>query len=476
MSKLLANTKLQHRIELIFKLLFLVYTMLSFNNVFYGSSIISVVLWPTAFLGALLLLWRLTQYKNFYRMPALGAMIAFLLSFSLSMLLNHQYGFKDNFIVLIYLVFYFLMFYLTDDRRSKEDTKKEFLFFAWVIVIYMAVCTIAGLVEMFMGYSHIYTTGTDDYEVIAGFMWGRLWGVFLDPNVAGILCIFSCFYSVYLIRYYRKKLPLQILLGINIAIQVVYIAFTDSRTALVSTLGGVAACLFVYQLYHKPLKFSKVALNVVISLVVATAIAILPTIVLKGYNELAEQLSNNQNSTSDNSSLPAIERNYSLDGDVSNRRFEIWGSGFEIFKEEPIFGTSYYGIRPYAEDHLPDTYIINNSQTDFRNLHNEVVNIAVSQGVIGLAALAWMCISILVYFFRRIRKIRQEDIGVVSILMGALVTAVCSVMFLSAGMFYFNAPGTPMFWLMLGYLMHIVRKSSQEEAAPDQLKGDRSHG
>ncbi|OTO76647.1 O-antigen ligase family protein [Enterococcus sp. 12E11_DIV0728] len=49
--------------------------------------------------------------------------------------------------------------------------------------------------------------------------------------------------------------------------------------------------------------------------------------------------------------------------DISNNRFNLWKSAFEIFKETPIFGTSPRGLIPFAQKNMPDTLIGKNGQS-----------------------------------------------------------------------------------------------------------------
>ena len=460
MKRLLDNVKLQGTLEIIFKFLFLLYTMISFNSILFGNRVISFVLWPTLLLGTVLVLWRLIKYKDYYRMPGLPAMFLFLASFIVSMLIYLRYDAKNNFITLIYLSFYFLLLYLIDEKRDLEKLKKEFRFFAWIFVIYMAICVAVSLTQMFVGYSYVYKVQPDNYEVITGFIWGRLWGVFLDPNVASVMAVIACYFSVYFFFHY-KKIVLKVIMVINVIFQVFYIAFTDSRTALVSIFASLFVGLFIYFWYKWESRFINFIKATAIALLAALIVAGIPHYTLLAYNSIASNV--NISSSSGDQDIPTVERNYDLEGDVSNRRFEIWKSALEIFEKTPVFGTSYYGIRPFAREYVPNTYIINNDQVDFRNMHNEIINVATAQGTLGLIALFWMGASILIFILKRFRKIEKKDFNMVCLLFTCIVCLACSAMFVSAGMFYYSAPSTVLFWMLLGYLVFTIKKSSVKD-------------
>lgn len=450
-------------LELIFKCMFLMYTMVSFNSILFGSRMISFILWPTLFLGAGLILWRLIKYKNYYRAPALPAMFLFLASFAASMLLHLQYEFKNNFINLIFLAFYFLLFYLNDENRDLQQIKKEIRFIAWIFIAFMTISVAISLVQMFTGYSHMSIVNDDNYEVITGFRWGRLWGVFLEPNVAAVMAVIACFFSVYFFVHY-KNIILKVILAINVVLQMLYIAFSDSRTAIVSIFGSIFLGVFAFLWYNHKAGVLNFVKATAIALIVALVAAAMPHSTVLAYNAVVNDIEANNNTdiVEQNPEMPTVDRTYDLDEDISNRRFEIWKSAVGIFKKTPVFGTSFCGIRPFARENLPDTYIINNDQTDFRGMHNEVLNVAVSQGIVGLTALLWMCVAILIFLLKRFRKVQKQNINMACLLLACVFCFVCSIMFTSAGVFYYSAPGIPLFWMLLGYLVFIVKKSSAE--------------
>ena len=78
------------KIELIFKIMFIIYVILSSNNLTYGKNVISYVMWPMILLGCILLLYRIFNWKRYIKMPLLPIFVCFAGSFLLSMLINYQ--------------------------------------------------------------------------------------------------------------------------------------------------------------------------------------------------------------------------------------------------------------------------------------------------------------------------------------------------------------------------------------------------
>ena len=81
-----------------------------------------------------------------------------------------------------------------------------------------------------------------------------------------------------------------------------------------------------------------------------------------------------------------IDRGYDLSGDISNRRFDIWKSGLEIFARRPWLGTTFCGFLPFAQEHMPETYIVSNDYLQMTTLDNDFVNLLVSNGIIAFVA------------------------------------------------------------------------------------------
>ena len=74
--------------------------------------------------------------------------------------------------------------------------------------------------------------------------------------------------------------------------------------------------------------------------------------------------------------------------DVSNGRLALWESSVEIWSASPILGTGYNSFLPFVREHVPQSYVINNSQGAYVSLHNEYINILVYQGVLGFGLFA----------------------------------------------------------------------------------------
>lgn len=464
-KKIVNNEKLQDIFEIIAKLSFLLYTMLGFNSVAYGHKIVSVVMWPSFLLCAAVIGWRVLRFRQYYKMPGLIAMLLFLVSHGISMLLNHQYDLKGNIILMIYLVIFFLLFYVYPLKKEPEKARLELEIIAVFFIVYALIGSIASIYMLATGYSSVIQVGFDNYKVISGFRGGRLWGVFLEPSRASLMMMIAVSFLVYFISR-TKKLWLKILCAVAVVPMFIYVVFSDSRTTVVSIFFAALAGTVAFVITGNTKKVVKTVCKLAVCLIISVAVAASPVVAKDAYNAIAESVIEAQEENkdvkedpSDESTvkIPEIKRNYDLSGDISNRRFDIWKSGFEMFIEHPVFGYSYNGIRPYAMEKMPDTYIISNGSELFSNFHNEVINIITAQGIVGFLIFAALVIIIVLILFKNYQKIEDTDRKAFAVMMSVIFGLSSGAMFGSL-MLYASTAASPMFWLCLGYMIYLLKR------------------
>lgn len=449
------NNIKNHKMEIVFKIWFLLYTMLSVCNLIYGKQIISFVMWPMICLGGVVILIRLIHFKEYLQMKGTLILLFFTMSFLISIVINHEYGLKDNLITLSFWCFYFFILYTRTPNESRETWNREFEILGYVYVVYTTIGFMLSLVMFFMEYSHVYTNQRG-YEVAAGFIWGRLWGVFIDPNSAAVMATVAICFILYFWKKTCNKL-LHCIMCIDIVISILYIAFSDSRTGRVC-LGTI---IFTYILFNGLYKKRESGLRAKVGIWgIAFAVGIMGFYLPKGISSLYNviQLENSENNKEEDVNL--VERGYDIETDISNRRFQIWESGIEIFFDSPVVGVTFGGMREYAEDNLPETYIVNNDYKDFNTLDNDYLNVITSQGVLGLVFMLLFVGIVLITIFKRIMVLEPENfrIGIICLMIVASISV--SALF-RAAMFYHSSPNANIFWSVLGILMLIVREKRE---------------
>lgn len=464
-------------IEYIFMAFFLLYAALSSNSITYGKSIITPIMWVSFALSLLVLCYRLINYKLYLKIPETLILFFLIFSIGISTLLNYNYSFKRNVIFCIYWVIYFLVLFTTEKNKTKESCKKDIKFISVLFVIYTTAAVIASLVLYAMNVSITTVTEDTGYTYNLGFVWGRLWGVFVNPNNGAVSSAISIIILAYVfIR--NKKLWARILSALDIIMHLLYIVFSDSRSGAIVLSVSVAVfvlCAALINFGDKKLyiKAVSVLLSVCIGVACYSGVRYLRTPVNSAINFISMQLNdntesgsnceNNSNNADKHDTLNAIDRGYDLSDDISNRRFDVWKSGLEIYLNLPknmTVGLSFFGFTDYARENMPQTYIVNNDFADMTTLDNEVVNILVSNGGIGLLCALALVIYVLVCIFKNFRYVNRSD-KYFSALVISIPVALASAAMFSSVMFYHFSPNAIIFWFVLGRCLSFLKSNKE---------------
>ena len=149
-----------------------------------------------------------------------------------------------------------------------------------------------------------------------------------------------------------------------------------------------------------------------------------------------------------------------MEGDVSNRRFDLWNNAFELFKTSPIFGISFGNNVTYAEEKLPNCYMLTNGFAVFDAFHNMFMDLLSSQGIVGTIMFLLIMISSLIYILKNYKFIKDEDILKCIALFSGCITIVASSMFVSE-ILYVNNETTVVFWTLWGFLIYFIYKNKE---------------
>ncbi|MEE0945899.1 MAG: O-antigen ligase family protein [Acutalibacteraceae bacterium] len=457
--KILSSLKAPYIAELPFKILYLIFGIFTFCNLTYMQGIMSYTVIAVAGLGAVAFIYRLRNVTGYLKTPALSLLIAFTVSFIISAILNFSYGYSDNIKGLVWLIFHFFLLFACDTDRSEKDYKKEFTFVSFFYLAVFFVMSAVSLVQYAVNYS--LEQYNEEYIRLAGLVWGRLWGVFRDPNYASVFAAVAIALSVFYIRNYKNKF-LKISLIINCTVQFLYLCLSGSRTGMVA----IFAVIFFYILFIglKKLNFKgfiKISFVVVLALLIAVSSFFIITGVHKVNSKIVEYRYYQSHSGED---VPEYEdgREQDLESDISNRRFDLWKSGTEIFYKNAVFGVSYYNLKDYALKEMPDTYLVNNNHGVFNNTHNIIFNILPAQGILGFVIFLLFAVFTVIYIFKNIFKAKDGDYEYLCVMFICVICALVCSMFVT-DVIYTNSPTSVIFWLFLGYIFHYIKVTTKNE-------------
>ncbi len=484
--------KIFNILEFVFLCLFGIYVALGNNNITYGTKIISLVMWPSLSLGLLIVLYRFLNYKKFIKMPGLIGILGLLFSIGISTLLNYKYSFKENIVLCIYWVLFFLVLYLTDNEASIEKTVQKLKTIGLVYVLYSLLCSITSIFMMFSGISEK-IIANDGYEYYKGFSIGRLWGVFINPNNGAITCALASAILVFFIIT-TKKMLWKIVFGVLIIPEILFIALSDSRSGAVCF--GVVFAVFVFAITLYKIQDHNIYIKIsaiIASLLIAVVGFYIPRQTKTIYNSISVSINNASNNSvasseatqSNTSTTPSqsiesntssdttsstppkkpinvVDRGYDLTGDISNRRFDVWKGAIRLFADSPksiLFGYSFKGFTEQALILQPNNYIVNNTYAVLKTTDNEFFNILVAQGILGILFFLWLIVSVIILIFRKLLKVNEKNIYILALGIAVCFALAVSAMFCSV-MFYHISQNCILFWCFLGGLVHILKKST----------------
>lgn len=461
--------QVRYKADRIFKFLYLILAIVTFNFLTSKTVINKYYTYLVFAFGAFVFLFRLFNLKDYKKTKGLFLLIAFSLLSVVSALLNFRYGGKydliENTQSLVWTLFCFFVLYAYDTDIEKKDIVKEYNLISYFLLFYNMIAAVVSVYMMTIRY-HIIEV-RDGATVLGGFLWNRLWGIYTDPNHGAVLSAICVILSLYYISTKPKALTL-VLHIINILLSVIYISCSDSRTGVVSLVSAIVVFVFLF-LIAKQMTFIRIkAVQYLFCAFLSLAIAFTSVFAVGFLKNTISKISIQNNTPSGNVEEFIIgrdenEHNDDLSEDISNRRFDIWKSGMEIFSKTPLFGTSFRGMVSFAENVLPDTYILNNGAGKFNCMHNSLLDVLVSQGITGLALFVAFAILIIVNLCKAIFQIKdKENYLLISTLISIVLLIAVSSLFLSQ-IVYINSIGGIVFWMFLGYAMNFINAALIEE-------------
>lgn len=456
-----------------FKLYDLLYVLLAFNAFVNGSVGMKFATLILVLFGAVTTVCMAAQFHVYRKMPNIRIIVLFLISYLISAGMTWKYGITDNIKEMIWLGISMIVIYGSSYLYERSEIRKEFLFLAKVWVIY---CTIANLVSISMVvWGRGYQIGSGPSAKVVGLKWGRLWGIYDDPNHGGTIAVAAIILAFYLIAEAEKTWQKRVC-ALTIAVQFIYLVLSDSRTGIVSLTTGVFCWVLFCQIRKQREKEKALQIK---KLVIPLLAAVLTAAFALGASEAGGVLFEKMDvrlvkALPEKAITPEYEKNTrktELESDASNGRLDIWKSGLEITKTSPVFGVSFRNMTTYAEANLPDTYLVNNSiHAKYDSMHNAVLDILVSQGIVGIFLVLLIAVNTLLIFIKRIAVVSKEDWTLLTGCFSVVAAMGAGSMFISM-VFYLNGPQTYIFWLCFGYLMTLLVSRKIEFQSKKMLLG-----
>ena len=433
--------KIERTLSFLFKIILLFYLYFQSMVIFHRTVFVGIALWCLLLLGAVSCVLRITRYKYFVKTPGMILLALFLVSYIISIFVNIKYGINADVANLVILGLTFAIVYLQDSSRDKIDVKKEMAIISKLYIIILDISVVASLIMLVTAYGKVIYY--DDYQLNIGFVENRLWGVFTDPNVASVFSVVAIIISA----YYIKQKKQRVFFGFTIVLLLFYVGVADSRTGVLCLFFSLGFLTFMFaqkiitSIRKKAVHY---LICLLLALVVGSISASIPGAFQNGYNMIVSV------EDPDHGNTKKIERNYDLSEDISNKRFAIWQSGIEIFSTKPLTGIGFHHLKDYADQEVPDTYLAQDG-VRFSHLHNEILNVLVSQGIIGLIIIVAFAVTSIIAIIKKYLTLDKNSFFEYTTMITCLL-CICIGMMLQQGILYFYMPINLIFWMYLGYM------------------------
>lgn len=456
-----------------FKVYYLLYVLAAFTAFLNGYSWLNMATIALTIFGTIVLLYMCIRIKLYWKGVGFWWVAAFLLSHIFSSVMSLKYGVTDNVKEVFWLAFPMMILYAMSFQYTKEEIHREMKILSIIYVFWTSIASVVSLSMICWGEEYTIGDGSGGIKVI-GFKWGRLWGVFDDPNHGATIIVVGIILAVYLCSITKKKY-VKVLLSFAILLQYLYLVFSDSRTGEVTLVTAlfVLTCGLIYVRLRNKGKGIAIGGAILLSFIMAVSALGVSYGTKKAYNKIEQQMlaleqakhADKKKANKKQTNLQ-LGRGKELEEDTSNGRRSIWESGVEITFTSPIYGVSFRNMTKYAKENLPQTYIVNTpGGGNYDSLHNVVMDVMVSQGIVGLLIVGGLAVSIMLALRKKWLLKDRETFLLQLTCLTIVLSLLAGSLFLSM-VLYLNSPQAFIFWACLGYLVAFVSGEGKK------IKGD----
>jgi len=398
-------------------------------------------------------------------------LVLFYVACMVSVLFNLKYDPVSNVKVIAWMLIQTFVFASVDRTLPREHHRRYFKLISEVVAIVWASLAAWSISMFFSGY-YAYLVNAEVFAGYArvGFVDGRLFGAFTDPNFASVCILFSMAMILSDMFMSKQSLPEKIYHIIILLIDYAYILLSRSRTAELALIVVMAVIGFFVSKHiiekrslNVVVKFAAMIMSAVVfafgTSFVCTTLNTAANAIYISLNEEDDMTDEEKKQLEEETSRNDVEET----DDVTNNRSTIWSDYFEVFCKNPFIGTGPRNGLAYATEHMPDSYIV---KMEYQ-YHNGYLAVLVGTGVIGfLLVMLYIVLvakKVLTYLWIKSGE-RDGDYIPVLMLCSVLVVGAISALPLHI-LFFNNSACDAMFWFVLGYVLYLVcdgeeRKSS----------------
>ncbi|WP_138276107.1 O-antigen ligase family protein [Enterococcus avium] len=472
LEKNILNRDLYRKITLVICLLYFMPSTLSLTNL----PMKIAFLW-----GLLIALYEFLIKKNFFNMKYKWLLIAILLSFFITIILNINHLFLPSVYNFGYLIISLVVFFPADIKQTQEQRKEEMYTFNMIFIGVVFIAAVVSLVQFLFLISYHVPTGTPGLLARQGFMEHRLFGIYTSPNVGEIFGYCSIVLSVINLLLKKSTMKMKLFFFFNFAIQLIYLILSSSRGGQVVTISFLVLSLLLYVIPKFRNTFYEVT-NIRNRWMIFTILFLLlfllfgNTLTKNMLGKIPTMFENKTEFLKEDKEVSGEEKivieHSDENAELSAGRFTIWQAGFKTLNQSPLFGygeTDFYGN---SDGSILDkvnlsTLDKNELKRAHGNMHNGYVQVLVISGIVGFVFIytfyAFNILSLIKRFVSTENNSpSNSDYLLLGIILVFMITIFIDEMVEVHLLFNKRDVISMIFWYYLGYLSNLYLKKGEK--------------
>ena len=461
------------RIKYIYMLVYMVCFSM-FNNAYlhaYYYNETQLMYQGLIFFGLALLVFDFFTFSVMLKTKYSVMLVLFYVACMASVIFNLKYDPVSNVKVIAWMLIQTFVFAAVDRTLPREHHKKYFKLVSEAVAIVWVSLSAWSISMFFSGY-YAYLVNAEVFAGYArvGFVDGRLFGAFTDPNFASVCILFSMAMILSDMFMTKQSLPEKIYHIVILVIDYTYILLSRSRTAELALIVVMAVIGFFASKHLLEKRGLSVLCKIAVMIVSAAVCAYGTSVISTTLNSAADTVYialHEEDDMTDEEKKQLEEETKRSDveetDDVTNNRSTIWTDYLKVFLENPFIGTGPRNGLAYANEHMPDSYIVEMQY----QYHNGYLAVLVGTGVIGfLLVMLYIVLvakKVIVYLWTKSGEYGKDYISVL-MLCTVLVVGAISALPLHI-LFFNNSASDAMFWFVLGYVLYMVCDGEQRKSS-----------
>ncbi len=462
-------TKLRELVSKVKYIYILVYMVCfaAFNNAYinlYFHDITSVAYKAVIFSGIVILIFDFFTFSTMLKTKYSTLLILFYIVCAVSILLNFKYDPIANLKVIVWMLIQTFILASIDRSLPREHHVKHFRLVSEAVALVFFINAAWSLVMFIRGINGTIpnpqsVTGT----VRIGFVDGRLFGVFTDPNYASVCVLFTMFMIACNMFSVKEGMIRRIYHIVLLLVDFIYVLLSRSRTSEIGIIASMCIIgFFVAKRWFEKRGLPKLARTLIVILtVLIVLIGVGGYLFTEVVNRIADdiyiamRLDENMSEEEREALESEVERpDIEGSSDITNLRSAIWKDYFEVFRRNFLFGTGPRNGLAYAGEHMPQSFIVERQYS----CHNGYLAVLVGSGIVGFVLVITYIILVAVKLLRYLfRESKTSSTDYIPVVMLSCVLAVGAVSALPLLMLFFNnSVSDAIFWFVLGYVLYLI--------------------